>query len=71
VKKSIEFQKEHVLLYQYITEIPLSQKPVKNGNKKTLKIQGFRGFDFGASKTVVVGETFNQLYYTERYMRKI
>ncbi len=31
----------------------MRQKPVKIGNKKSLKNQGFQGVDLGASKTVV------------------
>ena len=43
------------LLYHHIIEIHLRQKPVKTGNKKTPKNQGFRGSDFSASKTVDCG----------------
>lgn len=55
-EKVLRFIKEHVLLYQHITEKPLRQKPVKIGNKKPPKKQGFRGSELVTSKTVVFGD---------------
>jgi len=54
-RKVLRFKKSMYLLYHHITDLHVLQKPVKNGNKKSLKNQGFQGSVLGASKKVVLG----------------
>ena len=42
-KKSVAFQMNMYLLYYYITDFPVLQKSVCNGNKRSLKIRYFKG----------------------------